>query len=245
MTVDLSVFEDLAALSHEAARCFVVTAREAVLCTGRCSVALSGGRTPVPLFELLATEYRDIMPWEAMDWYWVDERAVPPDHPESNFGLVWDRLLSRVPVAPEAIHRMEGEAANLDRAARRYEATLRTGLPDLTIDLALLGVGDDGHTASLFPGSPVLSEATRLVRHVRGDAALPVPDRLTLTLPALARARTILVLAAGASKRPVVEAIQADPELAAQRYPIARVRAAGHLTWLVDEAAAGVPAPRL
>jgi len=132
------------------------------------------------------------------------------------------------------VHRMPADAADLDRAARGYEALIRERVPELAFDLLLLGVGDDGHTASLFPGHPALEETERLVVPVEGPASLKVRHRLTFTYPLINQARSVLVLAAGATKRPIVDAIQRDPDAAAS-YPIARVRPAGHLTWLVAE----------
>ena len=233
---EFTAFPDLDALSHEAARCIVVGAREAALYTGRCSIALSGGSTPRRLYQLLASdEYRDIVPWEVIEWYWGDERCVPPDHPESNYRMAWELMLSKVPVPGGQVHRMPGEAPDPARAARAYEVLLRDRIPDQALDIVLLGIGDDGHTASLFPGHAALEERERLVAHVRGPAHLAVRDRLTLTLPALDRARTILVLVDGAAKRPIVEAMEADMRAAAERYPIARVRNDGQMTVLTSE----------
>ncbi len=235
---DITVLPDLEAISHEAARWMVVGAREAALFTGRCTVALSGGSTPRRLYQLLASEeYRDVVPWDDIEWYWGDERCVPPDHEASNYRMAWDTMLSRAPVQPGSIFRMPGEATDHARAALRYENLLRDRLPDLAFDLVLLGVGDDGHTASLFPRSTALSERERLVLHTRAPKGSESPDRLSVTLPLLAHARNILVLAAGKSKQPIVNAVLASPELAAARYPVARVKTSGHLTWLVDQAA--------
>ncbi|HEU4799377.1 MAG TPA: 6-phosphogluconolactonase [Gemmatimonadales bacterium] len=238
MTPDISVLPDLEAISHEAARWVVVGAREAALFTGRCTIALSGGSTPRRLYELLASdEYRDVVPWDVIEWYWGDERCVPPDHEASNYRMAWDVMLGRAPVPESSVFRMPGEARDHVRAARRYENLLRDRLPDLAFDLVLLGIGSDGHTASLFPHSAALSERERLVLHTKAPKGSESPNRLSVTLPLLAHARNILVLAAGRAKRPIVEAVVSSPEAAAARYPIARVRTSGHLTWLVDEAA--------
>lgn len=240
MTPDITVLPDLEAISHEAARWVVVGAREAALFTGRCSIALSGGGTPRRLYELLASEeYRDVVPWDVIEWYWGDERCVPPDHEASNYRMAWETMLSRAPVPATSIFRMPGEARDHARAARRYENLLRDRLPDLAFDLVLLGIGSDGHTASLFPRSAALSERERLVLHTRAPKGSESPNRLSVTLPMLTHARNILVLAAGRSKRPIVEAVVANPEAAAAQYPVARVKTSGHLTWLVDQAASG------
>lgn len=238
MTPDITALPDLEAISHEAARWMVVGAREAALFTGRCTIALSGGSTPRRLYELLASEeYREVVPWDVIEWYWGDERCVPPDHDHSNYRMAWDLMLGKAPVPVGNIFRMPGEARDHARAARRYENLLRDRLPDLAFDLVLLGIGSDGHTASLFPRSTALSERERLVLHTRAPKGSDSPDRLTVTFPLLAHARNILVLAAGKSKQPIVNAVVTDPAAAAARYPVARVRTSGHLTWLVDEAA--------
>lgn len=235
---EISVLESADAMSHEAARFVLLSTREAVLCTGRCTVALSGGSTPRRLYELLASdEYRGAVPWDEIEWFWSDERCVPPTDPRSNFRLADEAMLQRAGVLPERVHRMHGELTPT-RAALAYEALVRDRVPDHAFDLVLLGVGEDGHTASLFPGHPALEEREQLVVAVRAGA-VEVPDRITMTLPLINRSRSVLVLAAGASKRGIVQAVRADPASAAQRFPIARVRPAGHLTWIVDQSAGG------
>jgi 6-phosphogluconolactonase len=236
---EISVLEDADAMSHEAARFVLLSTREAVLCTGRCTVALSGGATPRRLYELLASdEYRGALPWDEIEWFWSDERCVPPDDPRSNFRLADEAMLQRAGVAPQQVHRIYGELTPA-RAALAYESLVRERVPDHAFDLILLGVGEDGHTASLFPDHPVLEEREQLVSAVRAADTAEVPDRITMTLPLINRARSVLVLAAGASKRKVVHAVQADAVSAAERYPVARVRPAGHLTWIVDQSAGG------
>lgn len=235
---DFEVLKDLDALSHEAARYVMLSAREAVLCAGRCTIALAGGSTPRRLYELLASdEYRGAMPWDEIEWYWSDERCVPPEDPRSNYRLAEEAMLARVAVPPSRVHRMIGERRPPSRAAQSYEALVRDTVPDFTFDLIILGVGEDGHTASLFPGHPVLEERERLVVAVTGDKGREVPKRITMTFPLLDRARSLLVLAAGRSKQPVVDAVRHDLAAAAARYPVARLRPAGHLTWLVDREA--------
>lgn len=237
VTPEITVFNSLDGLSHEAARCLIVAAREAAICTGHAAVALSGGSTPRRLYELLASdEYRSAVPWDEIDWFWSDERAVPPDNAASNFRMAHELMLARAPVSESRVHRMPADAADLDRAARGYEALIRERVPELAFDLLLLGVGDDGHTASLFPGSDALEETERLVIPVQGAASLPVPRRLTFTFPLINQARSVLVLAEGAAKRPIVEAVmRGGPD--AEQYPVSRVKPAGHLTWLVDSQA--------
>ena len=239
VTPEISVLESLDAASHEAARFILLSVRESVLCTGRCTLALAGGGTPRRLYQLLASdEYREALPWEEITWFWSDERCVPPADSRSNFRMAHEAMLSRVATLPSQMFRMHGEL-DPPRAAMSYETIIREELPDLAFDLILLGVGEDGHTASLFPGHPALEERERLVMAVDGGPDLDVRERITMTLPLINRARSVLVLAAGASKRPVVRAVQEDPVAAAERYPVARLRPAGHLTWIVDQAAGG------
>jgi 6-phosphogluconolactonase len=239
VTPEITVFDSLEAASHEAARCLIVAAREAVICTGRAAIALSGGHTPTRLYELLASEeYRAAVPWDEIDWFWSDERAVPPDSPQSNFRLANEAMLSHVPVSPARIFRMPADAEDLDRAARSYEALVRERVPDLAFDLMLLGVGDDGHTASLFPGHPALDETERLVIPVEGKPSREVRWRMTFTFPLINLSRTVLVLADGAAKQPIIDAIREGGDAAA-RYPVSRVRPAGHLTWLVGDGKTG------
>lgn len=239
MSPEISVLETADAMSHEAARFVLLSTREAVLCTGRCTVALSGGATPRRLYELLASdEYRGALPWDEIEWFWSDERCVPPEDRRSNFLLANEAMLQRAGVAPALVHRMYGELTP-SRGALAYEAVVRERVPDHAFDLVLLGVGEDGHTASLFPGHPALEEREQLVIPVRGPETIDVRDRITMTLPLINRARSVLVLAAGESKRRVVRAVREDAGAAAARYPVARVRPAGHLTWIVDQAAGG------
>lgn len=206
-----------------------VAAREsAVLC-------LTGGRTPERLYEMLADERE---PWRArIDWsrvhvFWGDERHVPPDHPDSNFGMAYKTLLSRVPIPPAQIHRIEGELPDAREAARKYEAEVR----DRTFDVLLLGVGEDAHIASIFPGSPLIDE--RSVRVAAAWAPHLKTWRITLTPPALLDAREILVNASGPQKADAVRAALTRPE-DLMRYPVQLLRRAGdRVEWMIDRAAA-------
>lgn len=233
------VLQDLEALSRAAAAEVVRLARRAAAARGRFTMALSGGRTPERLYRLLAGEYRDAVPWEAVHLYWGDERYLPPDHAESNYRMAREALLAHVPVPPEQVHPMPTSLPDPDEAARCYEEELRRMLaPDGSgLDLALLGMGVDGHTASLFPGTPAVAEQVRWVVPVRA----PVEPflRLTLTRPVLEKAGRLLFLVAGADKRPVWQAIQAGHEEAARRYPACLVGSAAGAVWLLDQAAFG------
>lgn len=235
----VAIVETPAALAAEATEVFVRSAAEAIGDRGRFAVALAGGATPRGLYTTLAGEpARSRVDWRRTWVLFGDERCVAPTDPESNYRMAWETLLEKVPVPAGQICRIAGEATDAARAAADYEATLRAVLePDAArCDLILLGMGLDGHVASLFPGSPVLEERDRLVAAVETRAAV-VSRRITLTLPAINAARHVLFLIAGAEKARAVAAALRDP---ASTLPAARVRPRdGVLTWLLDRAAAG------
>ena len=236
------VFENLEALSRAAADMVLAAAREAVAARGRFSLSLSGGSTPRGAYRLLAqAPYRDAMPWAATHLFWGDERCVPVDHPESTFGMVNALLLSQVNPPPANIHRARGEAPNAADAADEYQAELRRFFHLAEgefprFDLVLLGLGDDGHTASLYPGAAGLAERRRLV--VAHFVAQRSGYRLTFTVPALQAARAQLFLVAGREKVPALRQVLRG---AGDRPPVPAqlVTPTGGLqTWLVDRAAA-------
>lgn len=208
-------------LAQRAAEWFAQALREALAGGGRCSFALSGGSTPRPIYRALAGM---ALPWERVDFYFVDERCVPPDHQESNYLHAEANLFGPAGVRPEQVRRMEGEREDREAAARDYEALLPPAL-----DVALIGMGEDGHTASLFPGASALEERERRVLAVVGPK--PPPWRLTLTLPVLLGTRKVLNVVAGEGKRDAARRALAGEEL-----PITRVTNA---VWMMDEAAAG------
>jgi len=244
MTVDIVVLPTPAAVAAQAADGFVTAARHAIRERGRFLVALSGGRTPHTAFHLLRAAPRvALVAWEQVEILWSDERAVPPDDPDSNYGAARESLLAHLPaLRGEAVHRMAGEAADLDRAARDYEDELRrvagAAVDEVpTLDLVWLGMGVDGHTASLCPGDDALMITDRLV-----VAAWPPGydgPRLTLTYPVLNAARQVTFLVVGADKAETLAAVRAGADL-----PAARVHAE-RVSWLVDVAAAGQLAAHL
>jgi len=240
---DLLVVADQAALAQEAAKRVVAIAEEAGARCGRFTVALAGGSTPKRLYSLLADEpYCTRLPWRETHLFWGDERAVPPEHPDSNFGMARATLLSRVPIPANQVHRMQAERVDLDAAANEYEAEIARTFAAQPLDeppafdLVLLGLGTDGHTASLFPYTPALRETKRWV------APNYIPElkanRLTLTIPILNRAAMILFLVSGIEKAMALQAViegPRDPE----QLPAQLIRpVAGRLAWLVDQAAA-------
>lgn len=235
---EVIVLPDADALAHEAAQRFAKVARESVASRGRFSVALSGGSSPGKLYNLLAGEpYRTQIPWRQVHLFWGDERCVPPDDPGSNYHLAEGVLISQVPIPAENIHRMRGELEP-EAAARAYDRELQNFFcgPRPRFDLVLLGLGEDGHTASLFPDSPLLDEADRLVVPAKAAYQARPAQRMTLTLPAINTARQVLFLVSGSAKAQVVQAVLEGP---AERLPAQQIQlTAGRLTWLLDAAAA-------
>ena len=184
-------------LPHTAAAWIANAIMQAIRDNGRCSIALSGGKSPQPIHAELAASFREI-PWKNVDVYFGDERAVPPTDPMSNYGMARASLLDRVPVPAANVRRMEGERADLDAAARDYERLLPPAF-----DILLLGIGPDGHTASLFPGAATLDERVRRV--VAADSPFPPPRRLTITPPVIAAARRTAMIVSDRDKAGIVQ----------------------------------------
>jgi 6-phosphogluconolactonase len=232
------------ALARIFARCASTLADRALRERGRFALALPGGSVATVFLPVLGQASLD---WNRADFFWTDERSVPPDHPDSNYGLARSLWLenaslaaARTPAArvpAERVHPMPGDAADLESAAGQYEATLRAVLGSpARLDLTLLGVGEDGHVGSLFPGHPLLAEEDRLVAPVF-DAPKPPPRRLTLTLPALATSRLVVAAAFGPAKAPALAEALRDPR---SHLPLALVlRRANASLVLLDPAAAG------
>ena len=192
---------------------------------GRASLALSGGSTPKAMHQALA-ELPEV-PWDRIDVYFGDERCVPPDHPDSNYRMAKESLFDRVPLPSHAVHRPEAERPDRDGAARAYEALLPAA-----IDVVVLGIGEDGHTASLFPGAASLAENVR--RYIAVTGPKPPPERLTFTPVSLAAARTLLMLASGSGKaEPVARALRGAWDPVTTPSQLAR-----RGLWIVDTGAA-------
>lgn len=213
-------------------------------------MALSGGSTPQALYRSLASpEWKERFDWDRMVFFFGDERCVPPDHPESNYAMTEAALFSPLGINPEKIHRMKGELDEAGRAAQDYEQTLRdvTNSPTPVVpqlDVILLGLGDDGHTASLFPGTGALFDRTHLVTVSRSPKG--IASRLTLTLGVINRASVVLFLVAGRGKAPMVRSVL-EPQTETERaLPAALVRPEpGRLIWLLDESAGAALSRRL
>lgn len=232
------VFDDVDALSSGAADAVAAACGAAVHARGRCTLVLSGGSTPRTLHRLLASSYRNRIPWQHVHVFWGDERYVPADDALSNFRMARETLLAHVPCPPDNVHPMPTHLPNADLAASAYEETLRRFFAGdwPQFDLVMLGIGADGHTASLFPGSPAIEESTRWVVPVR--APTEPRSRLTLTLRVLNRSTDVYFLVAGPEKADAVRCVlagDADPHI----YPAAGIRPPdGTVTWWLDRLAA-------
>ena len=233
-----TVLRDAAEVAEVAADRFVSTALSSIEERGIFRVALSGGSTPKRVYPLLLEPARrDAVDWSAVEFFWGDERAVPPDHPDSNFGVAYGMLISQLPnVRPDRVHRMPAEAPDLDAAALSYESELRLafgtrGDKPPAFDLIWLGMGPDGHTASLFPGSTGLEERHRWV--IANFAPSQNAWRMTLTFPVLKAGRDVVFVVTGADKADALREIRAG----GTDLPAARVDG-HHVEWIVDAAAA-------
>jgi 6-phosphogluconolactonase len=208
---------------------------------GRRAVCLTGGSTPEHLYRLLATQpYRGAIPWDRIHFFWGDDRFVPPEDKRSNCGIARRLLLDHVPLPPANIHPIPTDAPSVAEAARRYQTELQhfygadrfdPGRP--LFDVVLMGVGSDGHTASLFPGQAPIDEKERWVVGVPEAGLEPFVPRVTLTLPALASTRAMLFLVSGRGKRDILTRIMSGADL-----PAARAHSGGGIVWLVDRDAA-------
>lgn len=236
MTGHIEIFPDRAMLARHVAEWITSAALEA---KDTFRVSLSGGSTPKTLYQLLASdEFRNQFPWQRVSWYFGDERFVPYDSPDSNYRMVREAMFAKAPVPPDNIHSIPVDGSP-DDAARRYERTLQQACGATSLDptrplfdVTLLGLGPDGHTASLLPGEPVLEERKRwvaAVSHGRPEV------RITLTYPVIESSRRVAFLVAGREKAAIFRDIRAG----GSEVPAARVRPVGELFWFVDRAAAG------
>jgi 6-phosphogluconolactonase len=243
VTLTYRVYPTPVAVAEAAAQLFTSAAVDAVAARGQARIAISGGSTPKVMFGLLADPehpYVKQVPWDKLDLYWVDERCVPPDHADSNYRMTKEALLSKVPLAPERIHRMEGELEP-EVAAARYESEIRNsfkleGAETPTFDLVLLGMGDDGHTASLFPHTEALNEMSHIV--VPNHVLQKDTWRVTLTWPVINQGREVAFLIEGAAKTQVLHDVFLGP-YQPETFPSQLIRpASGKLTLLLDPVAA-------
>ena len=249
LKITCEIAPDAAVLAQRGAEHLVELIEEAEAARGRVRIAISGGSTPKAMFHLLADpaqHYRQRIPWQALELFWVDERMVPPNHPESNYRMTREALLDHVPLRPENIHRIEGELEPHE-AADRYEFALRQsfrleGAESPRFDILALGMGDDGHTASLFPHTEAIHEMSRLAT----ANAVPQKDtwRVTLTWPVINQAREVFFLIGGAEKSGILREVLLGPG-DVERLPSQLIwPASGILTMILDKAAAAqLPQP--
>jgi 6-phosphogluconolactonase len=224
-----------------AAQEFVRVSTNAVQLRGRCTIALAGGSTPRNVYSALAHTgpLRSQVPWSRIEFFWGDERHVPPNDPQSNYRMAHETLLSTVPVASEQIHRIQAEQADAAVAAQMYENDIRSTLPAgdglPRFDLILLGLGSDGHTASLFPGTAALSERERLC--VDNWVASLNAHRITMTLPLLNAARVVMFIVSGADKASIVRQVLRRDH-AGPVFPAQLVQPDGDVLWMLDRESA-------
>jgi 6-phosphogluconolactonase len=238
----LTVVANPEAVAHATLRLFVTAAEKAIEARGSFAVALAGGSTPQRLYQLLAkgplTEPKQWpFDWSKVEIYFGDERCVPPDHAESNYRIAEEELLSKVPIPRQNIFRMRGEIKP-NEAAKEYGELLKARFGEGGLDMALLGMGEDGHTASLFPYTEALQETKhRCVAHFVEKSTTGKSWRLTMTVPFLNRSAEAIVMVAGAAKAARIKEVWDGP-VDGDRLPIQRIQPAGPLIWIVDEAAA-------
>ncbi len=234
----LEIYSETNALFHAAAERIAETLETRLQEKENTTLVLTGGKTPKPVYELLSeAPYSNRIDWRRVHFFWGDERCVPPDHPESNFGMAWDALLSKIQPPASHIHRIIGEMNDAAKAASLYEAEIRNTLPGTGIpsfDLVLLGMGEDGHAASLFPGTHWEEERLVVANHMPQSGA----GRVSMTPRLLNEAQAILFLTAGSSKAKALAGVLQDQRI---DLPAARIRPAhGSLSWMVDRAAASL-----
>ncbi|MCI4358308.1 MAG: 6-phosphogluconolactonase [Thermoplasmata archaeon] len=245
VTPRVEISPDLATAARSLAERVVSLARSSLEERGRFALALSGGATPETLFRILADEFRDAAPWSEVDFFWADERAVAPHDPRSNYGLAARTWLGPLSTPSERIHRVLGELPSAEEAARVYHSELRQFFApganpptEPLFDLALLGIGPDGHTASLFPGSPLLKNTAGWVGVEPTPTQPPNVPRISVSLATLNRSREILFLVAGKEKRTALSNVL-NPRAGQPVAPAAQVRGLDRTAWYVDRFAAG------
>jgi 6-phosphogluconolactonase len=240
MRMETRVFPDLEALSRGALGEIMRVMQDAVATRGRFAIALSGGRTPAKLYSLWAEDerYRTRTPWDRVHLFWGDERYVSQDDPLSNYRMTRETLIERVPIPPANVHPVPTEITGHEKVAEAYESNLRNffGSEAPAFDVQLLGLGGEGHTASLFPHSPALDEKQRWVAAVEVPAT--PPRRFTLTPVVLNYGRNTFFLVAGADKREILAALRNETDAPTSQYPAARIHPEGPLVWFLDQAAA-------
>ncbi len=238
---EIKVLPDASAIAREAAERIVKLSEDAIESRGRFSIALAGGSTPKTLYTLLASpEFVTRLDWPAIDLFFGDERVVPPDHKDSNYRMAHESLISKVPIPLDNVYRMRGEADPND-AAKEYGLMLKEHFGDQGLDLVLLGMGDDGHTLSLFPGTKAVTEKDhRVVANYAENSTTGKSWRITMTAPFVNKARNVIVMLAGANKADRLKEVLEGPR-EPERLPIQLIQpVSGQMTWLIDVGAAGM-----
>jgi 6-phosphogluconolactonase len=241
MKLNRRVSPDIEALSHAVLTEILANVKEAIARRGRFGIALSGGHTPAKLYTLwgASDKYRNETPWNKVHIFWGDERYVPANDPLSNYRMTKETLLSHVPIPEANVHPVPTDLPTPEKAAEAYEGELRKyfGAAKPAFDVTLLGIGGEGHTASLFPGSPALEEKTRWVLPVVAPAT--PPNRLTFTPVVLDQSVNTYFLVAGKDKREILSAIENESDRKPSEYPASRIRPVdGRVIWFLDQAAA-------
>ena len=251
MKISVRQFKDLEQASITVVQQIINCARSAVSEKGFCTIVLAGGKTPRGTYELLSKHSSaDQMPWQQSHFFWGDERWLASNHLDSNFSMAWDALFSKVHIPPQNIHQISTGHNTPEIGAEIYEKHLRDFFhskplsetvrvaKNITLpsfDFALLGMGTDGHTASLFPGSNLLEEEKKWVTAINKNTGSPPVSRITLTLPVFNQAENIVFLLSGGLKREILDTILKKPERAEMLYPAAQVKPRGSLLWIVAE----------
>ena len=238
MKLDTRVLPDLEALSRAVLDETLRIVQDAVKQRGRFAIALAGGHTPAKMYTMWAEKYSAQTPWDKVHLFWGDERYVPHDDLLSNFRMTRETLISHVPIPAANVHGVPTNIAPPEKAAEAYEADLKKffGSAPPEFDVQLLGLGVEGHTASLFPGSPALEEKQRWVMPVVAPAE--PPQRLTFTPVVLNRGRNTFFLVAGANKCEIMAALRKESDSKPSEYPAGRIRPSGRAIWFLDQAAA-------
>jgi 6-phosphogluconolactonase len=238
MKLDTRVFPDIEGISRFALDETMKIIADAVKQRSRFAIALSGGHTPAKMYSMWAEKYSSQTPWDRVHLFWGDERFVPQDDLLSNYRMTRETLISRISIPPANVHAVPTGLGDPEKSARAYDDELRKFFGNTAeFDLQLLGLGVEGHTASLFPGSPALEEKQRWVLPVHAPAEPPI--RLTFTPLVLNRGRNTFFLVSGENKREILAALRKEPDSHPSEYPAGRIRPSGRLLWLLDQPASG------
>ena len=240
--MDVQVFPNLEKAGSALAEVIKDLSQESIQQKKTFSLVLSGGKTPRMLYHLLGTQYAEKIKWNDVHLFWGDERWVPHHHLESNYTIAHEMLISKVSIPKENVHPMPVNARTPALGAEIYEKELKQyfyGIEsveiDFTFDAVILGLGEDGHTASLFPGNPALLERNKWVVPVQAPASYPTKDRLTLTFPVINTSKNVFFLVSGEGKKKIVDSILNRESTQRKKYPAEMVQPKGHLFWFLDQ----------